>query len=137
MDIAPPKTQKFIAALIAVFAAAGLIVGLVQEPISAWSTLELLDSVFLVVLVIAGVYYAIRGGLYRSRSDLRRQRTLAWVALVAFSALMILLIVSDLSTWSVIDTFSIATWAVVLVFFVPQLVFLQRAIAQAPPAASE
>jgi hypothetical protein len=137
MEIAPPKTQRIIAGLIAVCAAAGLIAGLVQEPITEWSSLELIDSVILAVLVVAGAYYAIRGGLYKSRSDLRRQRILAWVALVAFTGLMIVLITSDTSTWSVIDTFSLATWAVVLVFFVPQLVFLHRAIAQAPPAAHE
>ncbi len=134
MDFVPQRTQRIIAVLIVIIAAAGLGIGLLQAPISAWSFIEIMDALILALLIVVGIYYAIKGRIYRSRVDLRRQRTWGWVAIVAFSVLMIVLIVSDLTTWGVIDTFAIATWTIVLVLFVPQVFFLNKAIAESESA---
>lgn len=128
IDIAPKATQRLIGWVVAVIALVGLGIGLAQAPFGDWTGIERFDAVIMALLAVAGIYYGIRGGIYTSKQDLRRQRSWAWTALVLLSMSMAVLIFLDVSSWTVIDTFSVATWLIVLVIFVPQIIFINRAL---------
>jgi hypothetical protein len=130
VEIAPQNTQKRIAWTIALLAALGLVIGLLQAPVGQWSGWEVLDGAILVILAAGGVYYGVRGGIYTSKMDLRRQRSWAWTGVVLLSILMLIVILLDVSTWSVLDTFAVFTWIILLVLFVPQIIFISRALAK-------
>ena len=128
IDIAPKATQRLIGWAVAVIALVGLGTGFAQAPFDDWTGIERFDAVILALLAAGGIYYGIRGDIYKSKQDLRRQRSWAWTALILLSIGMAVLIVLDVTSWTVIDTFSVATWLIVLVIFVPQIIFINRAL---------
>lgn len=128
MSIYDQALQRKVGWLIALAAAATLVIALVQQPFSQWPSVAWLLMGALVLIAAAGIYAGITGKLYTSKSSLKSQRTGAIVVIVLMALGLLLLLLSGLSAWTVLDTMSTGFFLIAFVTFVIQIVIVNRAL---------